>query len=92
MKAVIENASRFIALESGTNEEKERTAVLRDWQAQVVEKKKTEEPGEKLIGHIRKNYLIPRSTPLKSILQSLGFIPGAHFPGCQCYMPEVAAS
>jgi hypothetical protein len=89
---IIENAKRFLAFEGKVQGTEPSTAVLRDWEARAAEDCGSAYPGEILTAHLRSNFKIPLFLPLRTVLQSLGLIPGVHLRGCYLYKPGIDAA
>ena len=79
VEIVIENARRLQAIyraaASGTATGARRI-VVDAWKARA-----SRDPGG-VVSYIRDTFLVPTRTPLTTVLQSLGMLDGAHFPGC----------
>jgi len=77
---VIDNARRLQEFwerqPAGARPEGETTALLPDWQARAQDNPLA------LIAHVRGFFSLPRTLPVGTFLQSVGLLPGAHFPGC----------
>jgi hypothetical protein len=78
IKMVIENARRFLAQRDGTEQETPSSdEILKNWRGLDCKN-----DGNALIAHLRSTYQVPQTLPLRTVLESLGILPGVHLPGC----------
>jgi hypothetical protein len=85
IRMVIENARRFLTYIDGSQQEApSRDEILKNWRGLAGEN-----GGSTLIAFLRSTYQVPRTLPLRTVLESLGILSGVHLRGCYLN-PDIA--
>jgi Methyladenine glycosylase len=88
IRMVIQNARCFLSqLEVGEDGSPSSDAILKQWCALT-----DTHGGKRLIAYLRSMYEVPTTLPLKTVLESLGILPGLHMPGCFLNLSTVPPS